>query len=473
MALPILLPIAAGLLMLCFRTENRKLRLIFAGCVALANSLLLGFIALRGDVPAWDLIKLTETLTLTLHVDRATRVFALLIAFLWPLATLYAFEYMEHEHRENTFFAYYLMSYGVTAGIAMSANVFTLYVFYELLTLVTLPLVVHKMDNTSVHAGNKYLYYSISGAALAFIGVMFTIAYSGESILFTQGGCLDPELVKGNETLLRWIFVMTFMGFGVKAAIFPLHDWLPSVSVAPTPVTALLHAVAVVKAGAFAVIRLIYFSFGTELLAGTWAQWFAIGIAAFTIVFGSAMAVKEKHFKRRLVYSTVSNLSYIVLAASLMTNEGLTAAYTHMLFHGIMKILLFFCAGAVLVKTGREYVQQLRGMGKKMPFTCALFTLSGAALVGVPPLCGFFSKWRIATAAAACGSIASYIGVISLIISAVLTAVYIFTVVVYMWFLPYEGEPCGNSDPGWRMKLPMAIIACAVVLGGFCVNFLL
>ena len=363
------------------------------------------------------------------------------------------------------------MSYGITAGIALSGNLFTLYAFYELLTLITLPLVIHKMDAASIHAGRIYLYYSISGAALAFIGMIFILTYGANPTTeFVYGGVLDMTRIGENKDLLLAVFVMSFIGFGAKAAIFPMHHWLPTVSVAPTPVTALLHAVAVVKAGAFAIIRIIYYSFGVDFLRGTWAQAVAMGLAMFTIVYGSAMAVKEQHFKRRLAYSTVSNLSYIVFGATLMTPAGLTGALTHMLFHGVMKITLFFCAGAVLVQTEREYVQDLRGFGRIMPFTFGVFTIASMALVGVPPLMGFVSKWNLATAAASAGQFEAGLGVAALIISAILTAVYLFTIVVNALCMPLNESAAGlagrNFDPGWRMKLPLALLTAAIVVLG-------
>ncbi len=470
---PVLLPLAAGLIVGLGPFKKRTIRSAFVGAATLANSAVMLWLVFNGQGMILHAQRLTENLTIVFHVDGLSRVFGGLIAVLWPLATLYAFEYMEHEERESTFFAYYLMSYGVTAGIALSGNLFTLYAFYELLTLVTLPLVLHKRDTASIRAGRMYLYYSISGAALAFIGMIFVLSYgTNPSTAFVYGGVLHTAGFAGKKDLLLAVFVMSFIGFSAKAAVFPLHRWLPAVSVAPTPVTALLHAVAVVKAGAFAIIRIIYYSFGTNFLRGTWAQAVVMALAMFTVVYGSAMAVKEQHLKRRLAWSTVSNLSYVVFGATLMTPSGLVGALTHMLFHGAMKITLFFCAGAVMVQTGREYVQDLRGYGRIMPFTFGVFTIASMALVGVPPLMGFISKWNLATAAAAAGQTEAYIGIGALIISAILTAVYMFTVVVTALFMPVNASSAAltnqNYDPGWRMKLPLALLAAAIVVMGIC-----
>lgn len=224
------------------------------------------------------------------------------------------------------------------------------------------------------------------------------------------------------------------MGFGVKAAVFPLHGWLPKASVAPTPVTALLHAVAVVKAGAFAVIRLTYYSYGTDFLKGTWAQYAVMAIVIFTILFGSSAALKQVHFKRRLAYSTVANLSYILFGVTLMTPIGLEAGVLHMLFHSIIKIGAFFAAGAVLHSTKREYISELDGLGKKMPITFGTFTVFALALTGIPLFNGFVSKWALASAAIQSGDTLSFIGIIVLLISALLTAIYMLNISVRAFF---------------------------------------
>ncbi len=462
----IFLPLLGGACLPLFRFRSRRARSLYTGLITLLTSCLVWAQILGGARPEIRLLRMTDTLSIIFRMDRLSVVFAGLIAFLWPIAVLYAHEYMAHEERESSFFAWYTMSYGVTLAVACAENYFTLYVFYELLTLVTMPLVLHKKDARSVHAARKYLYYSITGAALGFIGLIFLLTYG--RVDFLPGGTLTPEAVSGLEGLLRLVFVLSFVGFGTKAALFPMHAWLPMASVAPTPVTALLHAVAVVKAGAFAVIRLIDYSFGTWLLEGTWAQTVCLLLASFTIVYGSVMAVREQHLKRRLAYSTVSNLSYILMGAALMTNAGLTGALTHLVFHALMKITLFYCAGAILVKTNREYVQEMRGLAKAMPFTCAVFTFASLALTGVPPLLGFASKWNLATAAIDSGLIAGYVGAGALIVSAVLTAVYLLSVVVPMYARPLEGTlPAEKCDPGLPMKLSLGVLCLAMLVMSF------
>ena len=274
----------------------------------------------------------------------------------------------------------------------------------------------------------------------------------------------------GNNTdALLLVYVMAFMGFGVKAAVCPFNSWLPDAGVAPTPVTALLHAVAVVKSGAFAIIRITYYSFGTDFLRGTWAQSVVMAVTIFTIVYGCSRAVKETHLKRRLAYSTISNLSYILFGVTIMTPAGLIGALTHMLFHAFMKIASFFCAGAVIHQTEKEYVHELNGLGRRMPVVFSVFLISALALMGVPGLAGFISKWNLAAAAVESNSVLAYAGVAALLISALLTAIYMMTIVMRAFF---PGEDFNYDtvkqykDPNWQMLLPLCIFAVMIVFFG-------
>lgn len=468
MLLPIFVPVLFGAILPLFRFQDARKRRAYVGSITIANTLLM-FVVMFLIRPEGDfmLLNMAGELSISFHMDGLGCVFGSLIAVLWPIATFYAFEYMKHEGKENTFFTFYTMTYGITVGIAFASNLMTLYLFYELLTFVTLPLVMHGMSRKSVFAGRRYVTYSVGGAAFAFIGIAFILTF-GESIHFQYGGVLNETYTAVQEELLRVAYVLTTFGFGVKAAVFPFYRWLPTASVAPTPVTALLHAVAVVKAGAFAIIRITYFSFGTELLYGTYAQYIIMGAALVTILFGSAMALKEQHLKRRLAYSTVSNLSYIVFGVSLMSPEGLTGALTHMVVHGVVKITLFFCAGAVLYKTGLEYIHDMRGMGKRMPVTFACFTLAAAALVGVPPLPGFLSKWNLATGAIAGKTPLAYAGIAVLLISAVLTAIYMFRVVFRTCFpsKAKESTETKRCEANAYMTVPLVLLSVLIVLLG-------
>ena len=308
------------------------------------------------------------------------------------------------------------------------------------------------------------------------IGIVFLLNYSVGHLNFTYGGILDQSLAAGNRQVLEIAFVAAFFGFGVKAAIYPFYRWLPDASVAPTPVSALLHAVAVVKAGAFAVMRLIYFGFGADFLRGTWAQTVVMAAAIVTIVYGSARALRTPHLKRRLAFSTVSNLSYILFAFTIMTPAGLLGGLTHMVYHAVVKITMFCCAGAILHKSGREYVYELENFGRVMPVVFAAFTVSSFALIGLPPLGGFAGKWMIATAAVASQNKLAYVGIGALILSTLLTTLYLMTVVVRAYFPvgKLDAEALAKvHDPDKTMTVPLVLLASMGVVLALCSNLVI
>lgn len=298
---------------------------------------------------------------------------------------------------------------------------------------------------------------------------MVVLLSYGGTLDFTYGGLVSADTAAAHGRTLQVVYLFAFFGFGVKAAIFPFHGWLPKVSVAPTPVTALLHAVAVVKAGVFAIARVTYYAFGTEVLKDSFAQYIPMTFALITIVYGSSMAVKETHIKRRLAYSTISNLSYIAFALTLMTPQGLYAGLSHIAAHGAMKLVLFLCAGGIMHYGHKTYVNELEGIGLCMRGLMACFFVSALGVMGIPPLIGFVSKWNIATAAAAGGSGLSYAGVGVLIFSAVLTAVYLLTIAVRA-VVPAKGYDENAmlhvEKPDWRMMLPITAVTLAVVVFG-------
>lgn len=475
LSLPILFPILAGAVMLIFRPAGRRLRnLCLMASVLITTAFSLAGILLSywlgGDALTCILVSFSTWLSISLKVDGLSMVYGTIVAVLWPLITVYSMKYMEHEGQECRFFGFWLISFGVVNGIAFSQDFLSMYFFYELMTLTTLPLVMHAMDEKAQYAGRKYLIYSISGASFAFIGIVFLLNYC-TTLDFTYGGILEPAAAAGAENTLLAAFICAFFGFGVKAAIFPFYGWLPDASVAPTPVSALLHAVAVVKAGAFAVARLIYYGFGAGFLRGTYAQTVVMAATIVTIIYGSARALRTPHLKRRLAFSTVSNLSYILFSLTLMTPAGLAGGLTHMVYHAVIKITLFACAGAIIVRTGREYVYELEGMGGRMPVVFAAFTVSSLALIGLPPLGGFAGKWMISEAAVETGNPLSYVGIAALILSTLLTTLYLMTVIVRGYF------PVGQldtealeaiHDPGRLMTVPLAVLTALGVVLALC-----
>ena len=468
MLIVVLLPMFTGILtpMLSFR--SRKAMCIYLETAVCVNSLLVFWLLFHAPDKTLTVFRFTHDLSITLGLDGMGAVYGGLVAFLWPLALLYGFEYMEGEEKEKSFFLFYVATYGVTLGVALSENILTMYFFFEMLSLVTLPLVMYTRTREAVLASRTYLYYMLGGAAFAFIGMIFVLVY-GTTSSFVPGGVLDLVNVHEKKDTLLAVYVLCFCGFSVKTALWPFSSWLPKAGVAPTPVTALLHGVAVVNTGAFAVMRVTYFSFGTKLLRGTWAQYLVMGLAVFTIVYGCSRAVKETHFKRRLAWSTVGNLSYILFGVTLMTPMGMAGALTHLGCHSFMKSCSFLCAGAVIHKTGKNYIYQLDGLGRKMPKVFACFGVSALALTGVPGLCGFVSKWYLAEGAVDSGEPLALAGAAALMISALLTAVYMLSILVRVFFPKKGFDPAEIEEvrePGWRMLVPLGVLAvCILCLG--------
>ena len=464
----ILLPIFGSILIPLVKFKSRRMKCVYTEALVILNSILVLLTIITDRQVVCEVIRFTGDLSISFKMDSLAMVFSGLVAFLWPFATLYSFEYMKKEEHENIFFMFFVMTYGVTLGIATAEDYITMYCFYEFLTIVTVPLVMHTLTREAILASRKYLYYSLGGAAFAFISLIFIIHY-GTTNKFVFGGTLNPAAIGDRTNVLLLIYVLAFFGFGVKAALCPFNSWLPSASVAPTPVTALLHAVAVVKAGAFAVIRMTYYSFGADFLRGTWAQYVVLSATIVTIVYGCSRALKETHFKRRLAYSTISNLSYILFGCALMSPLGMTGAITHLVFHALMKITSFFCAGAVMYQTDRHYVYELNGLGKKMPWTFSIFTVSSLALMGVPGFAGFISKWNLASAAVESGEALAYVGVGALLVSALLTAIYMLSVVIRAFFPDSsfdEKTLAGCKDPNWIMLVPLAVFAAVTLIFG-------
>ena len=472
--LPMILPLAAGFFVIEAGFKDDLKRNIFIEAAACLTALLVFCaIFLAGSEPV-TIFSFTRGFSVTFRMDRMAALFAGMISLMWPLVLLYAFSYMAHDPGRNSFLGFYLMTYGITLGVALSADLITLYVFFEMLTLVTLPLVAHYRDHESMYAGRLYAAYTIGGASLAFIPVVM-ITLRSEGGTFIYGGAITQPL---SGTMISILFLFGFFGFGVKAALFPLHGWLPKASVAPTPVTALLHAVAVVNSGVFSVMRITYYSFGADILRGSAAQDIAVFAAAFTMVFAAVMALKERHFKRRLAYSTVSNLSYMLFGTALMTPAGFLGGLSHMVFHSVIKMSLFLCAGAFMHVTGKEYIYEVDGVGRKMPVTFGIYTAGALSLTGIPLFCGFISKWQLFTAGASAGTKAGYVGVAALLISAFLCAMYTLTISIRAFF-PQVMNPAGNTGTGTKawtkeeireadalMLIPMLFFAALNILIG-------
>lgn len=365
---------------------------------------------------------------LLLRADPLALLFVTLSAGLWLLTTVYAIGYLEGSPHRSRFFGFFSLCVTATVGIAMAGNLVTFFLFYELLTLSTYPLVVHRGTPQALAAGARYLAYTLGGGAALLAGIVWLQALAG-TVEFTHGGVLS-RLPAERHAMLAAIFALLVAGLGVKAALVPLHGWLPQAMVAPAPVSALLHAVAVVKAGAFGIVRIVYDVFGIELSADLGLLAPLALVASATIVYGSLRALVQDDLKRRLAYSTVSQVSYIVLGVALFGPMGTIGGVVHLVHQGVMKITLFFCAGNYAETLGIHKVSEMAGVGRRMPWTTAAFTIGALGMIGVPPVAGFVSKWFLGLGALQAG-LPWVLAV--LMVSSLLNAAYFLPILRAAW----------------------------------------
>ena len=471
--LPILLPIVMGSLVLTAKgfRKNRKL-LIAAVSGTLAGGVILTWAALMtgGRLTLWQM---TEDITVALAVDGVSRLFAALTSGVWLLVGIYSISYMTHERDEFRFFGFYLIVLGVLTALDFSANLVTFYVCYEIMTLTSLPLVLHEMTKEAVMAGLKYLFYSVAGAFLALFGIFYLYGAAG-SLTFTPGGVSMGLPINGHEGLFLGAVCCMLVGFGTKAGMFPLHGWLPTAHpVAPAPASAVLSGL-ITKSGVLAVIRVAYYIVGPDRLRGTWVQDVWMFLTLLTVFMGSMLAYKEPVLKKRLAYSTVSQVSYILFGLGLFNAAGFVGALSHVVFHSLVKNGLFLAAGAIIFKTGWTRTREMDGLGRVMPVVLGCYTLVSLALIGIPPASGFVSKWYLATGALASGTgVWSWLGPIILLISALLTAGYLLPLAIRGFFPGAgfdEGEirsrGLGGQEPSWLMTVPMLVLTAGAILFG-------
>ena len=390
-------------------------------------------------------------------------------AFGFLLVGIYAFQYLNHEENDDKFFSYFLLSLAALMGMDFSRNLITMYLFFEMITLLSMPLVLHDRTEEAVRGALKYLFYSVAGAFLA-LGCIFFLNRYCNSLNFVSGGTLNPEKVAGHETLVRIAVFLGVVGFGAKAGMYPLHGWLPTAHpVAPAPASAVLSGI-IAKAGVLAIIRVIYFTVGADFLIGTWVQQAWLGLALLTVFMGSMMAYREKVFKKRLAYSSVSQISYALTGLFLLTPEGALGGLLHVLFHATIKVCLFLVAGSFIHNTGKTNVDEFTGIGKAMPKTLWGFTFASLALIGIPPASGFVSKWYLALGALNSGmEVYSWLVPVVLLISALLTAGYLLPVTVKGFFPGKDAVlPPKNDEGGWGMVAPLWILAALTLLLGLC-----
>jgi len=410
---------------------------------------------LAGNTLHYTLFDFWPTVPIGFRVDGMGLLFACVAATTWILTSFYAIGYMRslNEHSQTRFYYCFAVTLFATMGAAFSSNWFTLFIFYELITLFTYPLVAHHETEDAWEKGNKYLAYLLGTSKVFLIPAILGTYYYAGSVDFTATGILSPE---ADKTVLVGIFIFYLAGIG-KVAFMPLHSWLPASMVAPTPVSALLHAVAVVNTGAFCVLRVIINVFGFDLVktlhVGSWTlgEMTAL-IASITIITASIYCMKANNLKERIAYSTVSQLSYMVLGGALLTTSGLTGGIMHIAMHAFAKITLFFCAGSIYVATKKTHVSQLSGIGRKMPWTMGAFAIATLSMVGIPPAGGFVSKWYLMVGSTQAGE---FWTLLVLATSALLNAFYFVPIVINGFF----GKPDDDDTP--PLMVPQSVGAAA------------
>ena len=465
--LPILFPLLGGLGVLRIHAVKPRRLAVF---LLLAVQLVL-VLALSGRAEEpYTVLTLAGGVRLVLGADALGRLFSGLICGIWLAVAVFAFEYMDHEGHRERFFGFYLMTLGAMMGVCFAGNLVTLYLFYEMMTLLSVPLVLHIGTRKALGAAYRYLGFSVAGAGLGLLG-LFVLQEYCTTDLFTPGGVLDLVRAGKDRELLLLVFFVMAVGFGCKAGMFPLHAWLPIAHpVAPAPASAVLSGL-ITKMGILALIRVVYYLFGWPFLESTWAQTAVLVLSLITVFMGSSLALREDTLKKRLVYSTVSQVSYVIFGLMLFHPAALEGALFQAVFHAIAKNALFMATGAIIYQTHLTQVSQLRGIGGPYSITMWCFTLASLSLVGIPPTGGFISKWFLAEGALAAkdGPLA-YWGIAVLMVSALLTAGYLLPIVVRAFFpgKEFDQQSVVRQQNTWLMWITLCLLtAAAVVLGMF------
>ncbi len=457
--------IGAVLIIASYKSPNlREVWSLSAGALKLLIVASMAPAILAGGVIEFTLVTLLPGVSVRFRADALGLLFATTASCLWILATIYSIGYMRslNEHAQTRFFTCFALALSSTMGVAFSANLFTLFLFYEILSLSTYPLVMHKQTTEAWEGAKKYLIYLVGTSKTFFLAaIVLTYTLTG-TLEFQRGGMFTG--VDASPMLLTIIYILFIAGIA-KAALMPFHGWLPAAMVAPTPVSALLHAVAVVKVGVFSILRVIVDVFGVELMQQLYLGIGTAIVSSITLLWASTYALAQDNLKIRLAYSTVSQLSYVILGAALLTPAAMAGGMIHVANHAFSKITLFFCAGAIYVAAHKTLVSELSGLAKKMPYTMAAFTIGSLSMIGVPLFAGFVSKWNIALGAIEAQQLI-FVGV--LLISTVLNASYFFPIVYKAYFetAPATHEEEHIKEAPRAMVIPIMITAAATIVFG-------
>jgi len=459
----ILIPLCVVPILVSSKNENVRESWTFAAAISMF--LLVASMVphvLEGASIEYTLFNLTESLSLKFKVDAFGMLFVIVSSFLWIVTSGYSIGYMRtlKEHSQTRYYSFFALSLFSTAGVAMSANFLTMYLFYELLSFATYPLVTHHQDKEARTSGRKYLFY-ILGSSIAFLipAMIITYSFTGTLDFSNQGFIAGNGISPGLLLILFGCFIFGF----AKCGIMPFHSWLPAAMVAPTPVSALLHAVAVVKVGVFCIIRVVTGVFGTDLLAQYGYNNYLCYLAAFTIIVASLIALSQDGLKRRLAFSTIGQLSYIILGVALITPSGVLASMLHIAMHAFGKITLFFCAGAIFAATGIKNISEMVGIGKRMPVTMTAFFIGSLSVIGLPPCGGIISKWYLVLGTLEAGQITLLFVILT---SSFLNAAYFLPIVYKAFFCTREEsmfEEGVVEEPPLFCVVPLVITAAISV----------
>lgn len=464
--LAVLVTLIAAVLIMLTGDKRKNLRefwTLIASVLKFAVVLSMVPQVLGGSILEFTLVPISPGIDLELRVDHFGLFFGVLASALWIATSCYSIGYVRglNEHAQTRYFFSFAVCLSATMGIAFAGNLLTLFVFYEILTVATYPLVIHKESPEAIRGGRKYLVYTLTAGVVILFALALIYHLTG-TLDFAPGGFLAGA---GSANLLRFLFAALILGFGVKAGVMPFHEWLPTAMIAPTPVSALLHAVAVVKAGVFGCVRTVLYVFGPGLLHDLDLWLILAYFVSFTVIVSGMIALAQDNLKRRLAFSTINNLSIIILGAALLTPSGITGGIFHIAGHGFMKITLFFVAGAIYVKTHKENISQLDGIGRQMPLTMGSFAIGAMGIAGTPPIAGFISKWYLCLGSLEAKEI---VFIFVLLTSAMLDVAYFFPIIYNSFFKePPPGEKrSGFDEASMWMVIPLVVTAIiSLILG--------
>ncbi|MHB8810256.1 MAG: monovalent cation/H+ antiporter subunit D family protein [Desulfobulbaceae bacterium] len=472
--LAVIIPLFGSLVVMTLKNHPNLREFVSSAASILLFLIVLSFIpAIReGKTLVYPIFKLLPGLSITLRADGFSMIFAMVASSLWTIAVFYSMGYMRglHEHAQTRFNACFALAIFGAIGVALSDNLFTMYLFYEIVSVCTYPLVAHHQDDEGYEGGKKYVVYLTTTAKLFLLPAMILIYVLAGTLDFPHN--ISTGIIPGDAR--GWIVVMLYVfcifGFA-KNGVMPFHHWLPGAMVAPTPVSALLHAVAVVKVGVFCTTRTMLYVFGTNTMAT-----FNLGIptayfVGFTIIMASVIALTKDNLKARLAYSTVSQLSYIILGVALLTPHSIDGGIIHIVNHAFAKITLFFCAGAIYVAAHKKNISEMSGLGRTMPFTFGAFAVASLSMIGAPPVAGFVSKWYLLV-----GSMEAHqVGILLILIGSTVLNVGYFAPVTYKAFFGKkpEGAAVGIHEAPLSMLIPILIAVTISVIIGIYPNFMM